>query len=341
LPAADGGALPAGAGFLSPLSLWALALPLVAVFYLGCTLYSAWAYYRGRGACGKGGRKPQMTEMTASDLASGKDHKGENFPVASWLVRPDARAPIMAYYRFARASDDVADDESTSSAEKLRLLAHMRAGLEGKGAPEAMALGDVCRERGIDLAHAHDLLDAFVQDCRVNRYEDWDGLIGYCRLSAMPVGRFVLDVHGEDRATWAMNDALCAAQIINHLQDCGKDYRGIDRVYIPVPMLNAVGLDERGPRSCRSGPAGRDPPAGRKDAGLLRQSAAFPRDPRRAPLRRSGDHSVSGRGSDADAAHPRSAGRQGASQQGQRGVAGPARRGAQQHFGGLPMTTAP
>jgi phytoene/squalene synthetase len=89
-----------------------------------------------------------MNELTASDLASGKGHKDENFPVASWLVRPDARAPIMAYYRFARASDDVADDESTSSAEKLRLLAHMRAGLDGKGAPEAMALGDVCRARG-------------------------------------------------------------------------------------------------------------------------------------------------------------------------------------------------
>jgi hypothetical protein len=197
-----------------------------------CSIWAARSIRRGPiivvgGNVERAGASRSMNELTASDLASGKGHKDENFPVASWLVRPDARAPIMAYYRFARASDDVADDESTSSAEKLRLLAHMRAGLDGKGAPEAMALGDVCRERGIDLAHAHDLLDAFVQDCRVNRYEDWDGLIGYCRLSAMPVGRFVLDVHGEDRATWAMNDALCAAlQIINHLQDCGKDYRG-------------------------------------------------------------------------------------------------------------------
>lgn len=221
-----------------------------------------------------------MTELTTSDLASGKGHKDENFPVASWLVRPDARAPIMAYYRFARASDDVADDETTSSAQKLRLLAHMRAGLDGKGAPEAMELGDVCRERGIDLAHGHDLLDAFVQDCRVNRYEDWDGLIGYCRLSAMPVGRFVLDVHGEDRATWAMNDALCAAlQIINHLQDCGKDYRGIDRVYIPVPMLNAVGLDETALGADRASPAllGVIRLLAEKTQGLLRQSAGFAR----------------------------------------------------------------
>ena len=58
----------------------------------------------------------------------------------------------------------------------------------------------------------------------------------------MPVGRFVLDVHGESRATWPANDALCAAlQIINHLQDCGKDYRDLDRVYIPLDALAAAG----------------------------------------------------------------------------------------------------
>jgi hydroxysqualene synthase len=215
-----------------------------------------------------------------SALASGKGHKDENFPVASFLVRPDARAPIMAYYRFARASDDVADDEGTSAGEKLRLLAHLRAGLSGQGAPEAMALADACRARGIDLIHAHDLLDAFEQDCRVNRYEDWEGLIGYCRKSAMPVGRFVLDVHGEDRATWGMNDALCAAlQIINHLQDCAKDYRGIDRVYIPVPMLRAVGLDESALGQAQASPAllGVIRLLAEKTQGLLRQSAGFAR----------------------------------------------------------------
>jgi phytoene/squalene synthetase len=74
------------------------------------------------------------------------------------------------------------------------------------------------------------------------RYHDWDDLIGYCTYSAMPVGRFVLDVHGESRVTWPANDALCAAlQIINHLQDCGKDYRELDRVYIPLDGLAETG----------------------------------------------------------------------------------------------------
>ena len=60
----------------------------------------------------------------------------------------------------------------------------------------------------------------------------------------MPVGRFVLDVHGESRATWPANDALCAAlQMINHLQDCGEDYRDLDRVYLPLDTLNAAGTN--------------------------------------------------------------------------------------------------
>jgi phytoene/squalene synthetase len=54
------------------------------------------------------------------------------------------------------------------------------------------------------------------------------------------VGRFLCDVHGEDRSIWPANDALCAAlQIINHLQDCGADYRNLDRVYVPLDALAA------------------------------------------------------------------------------------------------------
>ena len=58
------------------------------------------------------------------------------------------------------------------------------------------------------------------------------------------MGRFVLDVHGESRDLWPMNDALCAAlQVINHLQDCGNDRREIDRIYIPLDRLHAASLD--------------------------------------------------------------------------------------------------
>ncbi|WCT77111.1 squalene synthase HpnC [Novosphingobium humi] len=225
-----------------------------------------------------------MTEtiLTTADLQSGKDHTGENFPVASFLVRPDCRAPVMAYYRFARAADDIADHPTAGAAEKLRLLGLMRAGLEGGeagiGDPLAQALGTVCRERGISLAHAHDLLTAFERDCTVDRYEDWAGLIDYCRYSAMPVGRFVLDCHGEDRALWPMNDSLCAAlQIINHLQDCAKDYRAIDRVYIPMDSLRAAGVGVEALAEKRANPALRGviTDLTLRTQGLLRASAPF------------------------------------------------------------------
>ena len=95
--------------------------------------------------------------------------------------------------------------------------------------------------RGLSPEHAFDLLEAFRRDVTKLRYRDWDDLLDYCRYSAMPVGRFVLEVHGEDRALWPLNDSLCAAlQVINHLQDCAKDYRELNRVYIPGDVLADV-----------------------------------------------------------------------------------------------------
>ncbi len=189
--------------------------------------------------------------MDATDLASGKGHRDENFPVASLLIKPAYRAPIMAFYRFARAADDIADHPTAAPEDKLAMLARMSAGLDGDGTPEAMALRDIMAQRQIDPIHAHDLLKAFVRDVTVNRCTDWDDLIDYCRYSAMPVGRFVLDVHGEDRASWPANDALCAAlQIVNHLQDCGKDYRTINRVYVPLDtglVVEDLGRDRATP----------------------------------------------------------------------------------------------
>lgn len=218
----------------------------------------------------------------ASGLASGKGHTDENFPVASWLLAPRHRAPVMAFYAFARLADDIADHATAPAAEKLRLLAEMRAGLTGEGtaegAAQARALGRVARERGLDLAHAHDLLDAFVMDCTVRRHADWAALMAYCRLSAMPVGRFVLDVHGEDRTTWPMNDALCAAlQIINHLQDCRKDYLSLDRVYLPTDDLARAGVAVSALDAPFASPAllGVIRDLAEQTMGLLRQSAPF------------------------------------------------------------------
>lgn len=181
-------------------------------------------------------------------LASGKDHGDENFPVASALIAPRHRPVVLAFYRVARMSDDVADHPALSPDEKLRRLAAIENSLTSadETVPAASALRRVLEDRGLSDRHMLDLLEAFRRDAVKTRYADWDELMDYCRYSAAPVGRFMLDVHGESQATWPASDALCAAlQVINHLQDCGKDYRDLDRVYLPQDTLATAGLDVR------------------------------------------------------------------------------------------------
>ncbi|MBX9775865.1 MAG: squalene synthase HpnC [Xanthobacteraceae bacterium] len=184
-----------------------------------------------------------MTHDPAA-LRSGKGHQDENFPVASRLIHPRHRGAILAFYEFVRIADDIADHATLSEREKLTMLDGLEAGLLGKSDEqrEAVALQTVLRERNLTPRHAQDLLTAFRMDVTKLRYRDWDDLMGYCSYSAMPVGRYVLDVHGEDRSTWPANDALCAAlQVINHLQDCKKDYQSLNRVYVPEDALAAAG----------------------------------------------------------------------------------------------------
>ncbi len=220
--------------------------------------------------------------MTASaaTLASGKGHKDENFPVASFMLKREHRAPVMAFYHFARAADDVADNEQAPAAERLAMLGAMRSTLAGTSDTnaEALALRGVLADYKLSPQHGLDLLTAFEQDCTVNRCATWDALIDYCRVSAMPVGRYVLDVHHEDRSTWAASDALCAAlQVINHLQDCGKDYRAIDRVYVPMDMLAAAGADVTELGEAVSSPALRSVivAMAERTLDLLKQSSVF------------------------------------------------------------------
>jgi hydroxysqualene synthase len=182
--------------------------------------------------------------INATEARSGKTHRDENFPVASHLIRPRHRAPILAFYRFVRAADDVADHPRLSPDEKLRLLDQLEDALTGSGPsdPEATPLKAALAERGLPPRHAIDLLNAFRMDATKQRYADWSELMHYCSLSAMPVGRFVLDVHSEATSTWPASDAICAAlQVINHLQDCGQDFRNLDRVYLPLDVLASHG----------------------------------------------------------------------------------------------------
>lgn len=219
--------------------------------------------------------------MSTSGLhRSGKGSHDENFPVASLLIRPRHRPAILAFYEFVRVADDIADHPSMAGPEKLAHLDRLEATLLGNddSEPEGVALRAVLRRHGLTPLHAQHLLQAFRQDVIKKRYADWDELIDYCRFSAMPVGRYVLDVHGEPQSTWPASDALCAAlQVVNHIQDCAKDYRDLDRVYVPLDALGANGLDVSALAAPQASPALTETLRGLVDrtALLLQQSRPF------------------------------------------------------------------
>jgi farnesyl-diphosphate farnesyltransferase len=177
------------------------------------------------------------------ETPSGKWRSSENFPVGSLLIRRDLRPHVHAFYRFARNADDIADNPALSADQKIARLDRMAAILDGdtgSDSPAASAMRESLIETGMTAQHCHDVLHAFRLDAVKLRYRDWDDLMGYCRYSASPVGRQLLDLHGESRTTWPASDALCSAlQVLNHLQDCADDYRRLDRVYLPVEDLAA------------------------------------------------------------------------------------------------------
>lgn len=186
-----------------------------------------------------------MAEPLTVETPSGKGKSDENFPVGSFLIRRDLRRHVHAFYRFARNADDIADNPALASAEKVERLDRMEAVLDGApggDSPAAVAMRASLLETGTTFQHCRDILRAFRLDATKLRYEDWADLMDYCRYSASPVGRQLLDLHGESRDTWPASDALCSAlQVLNHLQDCAEDHRNLDRVYLPRQDLEACG----------------------------------------------------------------------------------------------------
>ena len=162
------------------------------------------------------------------------------------MIGARERPHVLAFYTFARAADDVADHAVLAADAKIARLNAFGAALDDPSLAEpaeAVRLRASLTETGVTAAHAHHLLQAFRQDATKQRYQAWSDLLLYCAYSAAPVGRFLLDLHGESRAIWPASDALCnALQVLNHLQDCPDDYAELDRVYLPMVWFAAEGI---------------------------------------------------------------------------------------------------
>lgn len=183
-----------------------------------------------------------------------KNRNQENFPVASFMIDKNKRPIVIAYYNFARMCDDIADNPKLTKKEKLESLERIENIITGKETKTgnkknlriAKNLYKVMIENNLNIENAYNLLVAFKQDSKGYKYQIWEELIEYCRYSAAPVGRFLLDIHSEKISLVWNGDAFCAAlQIINHLQDIKKDYTNLKRIYFPKKLLEEFKINSK------------------------------------------------------------------------------------------------
>jgi phytoene synthase len=170
----------------------------------------------------------------------------ENFTVASAVLPAHLRTHLARIYAYCRVTDDLGD-ESRSTARLLAWRDEVDAALVDDVAPThpvLLALRETVAVCAIPVQVFLDLIDANLQDQRVNGYATWDDLLAYCTLSAAPVGRMVLAVLGirGARAERLSDDVCVGLQLANFAQDVGVDAQ-MGRCYLPRSDVAALGLN--------------------------------------------------------------------------------------------------
>ena len=210
------------------------------------------------------GRQAPVEEVPgAIGTGDPKTATEENFLILGRILDPTVREPILRCHRFMRASDNLIDSPDLSTAEKRALLAAWNAVLAGSQTDEFDPTISLLREvkadflqRGLSLSHLTHTLQALEREVDGIRHESWSDLMLYCTYGAAPVGRFLLEIHGEPRALWKGVDALCGAHaVLDKVMDCREDYTTLDRVYLPLRWFREAGADIADLEAKRSTPA--------------------------------------------------------------------------------------
>ena len=194
-----------------------------------------------------------------SHLMSGKSYSDENFPVASFLMTKKIRSIVRVFYFFARMADDIADHQKLSSNQKKKILLFFDNAISKSKKTNNKVLDKMIarfKELPSGKKYSRNLLKAFMMDASNKKYKNWNDLLYYCKFSANPVGRFVIDAVNERKnieKIYEASDSLCTAlQIINHIQDCKKDFKELNRVYIPESFFKKYSLDKKTLRKSKS-----------------------------------------------------------------------------------------
>jgi len=175
----------------------------------------------------------------------------ENFSVVSMLLPKHLRQDFCNVYAFCRIADDLGDevaDRIRASSYLDKLAQQTRDCFVGRADTQLfVALGGTIKRHQLPIAPFLDLIDAFQQDQRVNRYENFDQVLDYCRRSANPVGRLVLYMCGyRDAQRQELSDKTCTAlQLANFWQDVRRDIVERDRIYIPRDSMRKFGVSEQ------------------------------------------------------------------------------------------------
>ena len=195
-----------------------------------------------------------------SHLMSGKSYSDENFPVASFLMTKKIRSIVRVFYFFARMADDIADHQKLSSNQKKKILLFFDNAISKSKKTNNKILDKMIakfKELPSGKKYSRNLLKAFMMDASNKKYKNWNDLLYYCKFSANPVGRFVIDAVNERKnieKIYEASDSLCTAlQIINHIQDCKKDFKELNRVYIPESFFKKYSVDKKILRKSKSG----------------------------------------------------------------------------------------
>lgn len=174
--------------------------------------------------------------------------RGENFPVALGVLPKRLRGRLVAAYRYARYVDDLGDESPGDRAALLEeVAAQVRALYAGRGVSDPVVAGlrQLVSDTSVPIDPWLRLIEANIVDQQVARYDSFESLLGYCRLSAEPVGEIVLHIF--DRASTerlALSDRICSAlQLLEHWQDVREDYEA-GRVYLPQDDLRYFGVRE-------------------------------------------------------------------------------------------------
>jgi len=174
----------------------------------------------------------------------------ENFPVISYLIKKELRKHTAIIYQFARQADDIADEGNFQPEQRLKLLNEYENSLinclNGKAENGFwFALNNTIKEKHLSKENFLDLLKAFKQDVTKKKYENYNELLDYCKKSANPVGRIILELHGiKDKNAFKFSDDICTAlQLTNFYQDVSIDFQK-DRIYIPKEEMQQYKVEE-------------------------------------------------------------------------------------------------